>query len=419
MMRVPTEPRTDWPKLVESQGLLYHSIDGLPYWDETAYYLFEAREVDAIEAATARLDALCLEAVGHVIEQGRLGEFDIPEAFHGFVAESWERDEHTLYGRFDLAFDGQSPPQLLEYNADTPTSLLEAAVIPWFWFQDLLAPLGALERSHFDQYNSIHERLIEAWERVGRQMGRQVSFAAMKGSVEDLMTIGYLRDTATQAGLKTQPLTIGEVGWHAGRRVFTDLRERPIEILFKLYPWEWMLREPFGRNLPGSPTRWLEPPWKMVLSNKAILPVLSELFPESPNLLHAGFEPIGETYVSKPLHSREGANVSIVRDGQVVAETGGDYGDGPRIYQEDHPLPDFGGRHVVVGSWMVNGHARGIGIREDDGPITRNTSRFMPHVFREAAHSKPPTLQRQAERSGIEGGMPPQDDPLWDRWLDR
>ena len=119
---------------------------------------------------------MCLEAVEHVIENGRLGEFDIPEPFHDFVARSWERDEHTIYGRFDLCFDGTGPPKLLEYNADTPTALLEAAVIQWFWSQDLLASAGSIaadrETAPFDQFNSIHERLIEAWGRVRRETGR-------------------------------------------------------------------------------------------------------------------------------------------------------------------------------------------------------------------------------------------------------
>ena len=88
MLRIETAPRPDWTKIVESQGLLFHSIDGQPYWDETAYYLFEAREVDLIEEATYRLSEMCLEAVGHVIENGRLGEFDIPEPFHEFVTRA-------------------------------------------------------------------------------------------------------------------------------------------------------------------------------------------------------------------------------------------------------------------------------------------------------------------------------------------
>jgi glutathionylspermidine synthase len=423
MLRIATPPRGDWAKIVESQGLLFHSIDGAPYWDERAYYLFEAQEIDRIEAATYRLNEMCLEAVGHVIENGRLDEFDIPAPFHDFVARSWEHDEHTIYGRFDLSYDGKGPPKLLEYNADTPTALLEAAVVQWFWFQDLLASAGWTDRESapFDQFNSLHERLIEAWRRVKRELGGRVVFATLADALEDVMTVTYLRDTATQAGLKTEFLAVKDIGWHAGRRVFTDLRERAIEILFKLYPWEWMLREPFGIHLPAAPTRWLEPPWKMVLSNKAILPILCELFSDSPYLLRAGFEPIGETYVVKPIYSREGSNIAIVEGNHTLVETGGDYTEGPHVYQEFHPLPSFEGRYPVVGSWIVNGYACGIGIREDDGLITRNTSQFIPHIFRKTRSSKPPVINPKAPSRPDPEPRPSAGtkDPLWDPWLDR
>jgi glutathionylspermidine synthase len=306
MLRITTAPRADWRTTVESQGLLFHTIDKALYWNEGAYYLFESREIDQLEAASYALNAMCLKAVEHVIAHGLLGSFEIPEPFHEFVRLSWERDEHTIYGRFDLSYDGAHPPKLLEYNADTPTSLLESAVIQWFWFQDLLATVSKPEQAAFDQFNSIHERLIEAWARFKQERGGSVVFSSLDDPVEDLMTVTYLRDTAIQAGLKAEFLAVKNIGWHAGRRTFTDLRERPIETLFKLYPWEWMLREPFGRNLPVAATRWLEAPWKMVLSNKAILPLLFELFPESPYLLRAGYEPTGERYVIKPIYSREG-----------------------------------------------------------------------------------------------------------------
>ncbi len=428
MLRVETPARPEWPKVVESQGLLFHSIDGEPYWDETAYYLFEADEIAAIETATYRLNEMCLAAVAHVVDNDRLLELDIPKAFHEFVTRSWERDEHTIYGRFDLAYDGTGPPKLLEFNADTPTALLEAAVIQWFWFRDLLDSAGFGEddirrgASPFDQFNSLHERLIEAWHRVRRERGGRVVFAALRDTLEDVMTVTYLRDTAAQAGLKTEYLAVRDIGWHAGRRVFTDLREQAIEILFKLYPWEWMLRENFGRFLPVASTRWLEPPWKMVLSNKAILPVLWELFPESPYLLCALFEPTGATYVVKPIHSREGSNITIVEEGQTIAESQGDYAEGRKIYQDFHPLPSFDDRFPVVGSWMVNGNACGIGIREDDGLITRNTSRFVPHIFRRASTTKPPEMGAPARRAAhqTEPRRAPsgRTDPLYDPWLD-
>ncbi len=131
MQRHTIQPRPDWQAKVESQGFAFHTTDaGQPYWDESAYYQFTAREVDVLEAATYALDEMCLAAVDHVVATDRWADFDVPAAYVPWVKRSWDREELTVVGRFDLAFDGSGPPKLLEYNADTPTSLLEAAVRP-------------------------------------------------------------------------------------------------------------------------------------------------------------------------------------------------------------------------------------------------------------------------------------------------
>jgi glutathionylspermidine synthase len=194
------------------------------------------------------------------------------------------------------------------------------------------------------------------------------------------MTVNYLRDTALQAGLETEYLAVEDIGWHPGQRQYVDHAGRPLRTVFKLYPWEWMLREQFGPHLPVSRTRWLEPPWKMLLSNKAILTVLWQLFPDSPYLLRTEWQPFGPAYVRKPIHGREGANVTVVLDGQEAFSTEGPY-EGPYVYQEYCPLPQFDGNYAVLGSWIVNGYACGLGVREDVRPVTQNSSRFVPHVM--------------------------------------
>ena len=377
MERFTTEPRPDWQATVEAQGLMFHTGDeGSPYWDETVHYRFTAAEVDVIQLATAELDRLCLAAVDHVIERGLWDAFGVPAALVPWVRQSWETQELTVVGRFDLAYDGSGPPKLLEYNADTPTSLLEAAVIQWQWQRDRFPDA--------DQFNSIHERLIDAWKRVkltGGVGSRVVHFAAVADHVEDYVTVNYLRDTAMQAEIETDYLNVDDVGWNEGRRTFVDRRERAITHAFKLYPWEWMFAEAFGPHLPAAPTRWFEPPWKVILSNKALLAVLWELFPGHPNLVPASLSPIEGDVVRKPRQSREGSNVAIFRGGSAWFETPGEYGDGPHVWQRYVPIRKFGDRTPVIGSWMVNGHACGMGIREDATPVTGNLSRFVPHYF--------------------------------------
>jgi glutathionylspermidine synthase len=275
---------------------------------------------------------------------------------------------------FDLAYDGSGPPKLLEYNADTPTALVEASVAQWFWLRELHP--GA------DQFNSIHERLIDAWRRWA---GSTIYFSSIKDHPEDEMTVLYLRDTCQQAGVVTRPVYIEDIGWDERQGRFVDLDLNPIGRCFKLYPWEWLWNEEFGIQLAHDCIRFIEPTWKMLLSNKGLLPVLWELFPDHPNLLPA-FEaaaPLGGRYIRKPKLSREGSNITWIEGGAVVEETGGDYGEEGHVYQALAALPDFGGHRPVCGVWIVDHEAAGLGIREDTRRITGNLSRFVPHFFRQ------------------------------------
>lgn len=375
MRRVSHPERDGWREKVERVGLVYHTTDdGQPYWCETAHYEFTARQIDVLEQATATLNDLTLRAVEQVLAQNRFDEFRIPREFVAWVRESWERDDPTLYGRFDLLYDGSGPPKLCEYNADTPTALLEAAVVQWHWLEE--TERGA------DQFNSLHEKLIARFAALKEQGVGPITFASVADHVEDYVTATYLRDVAVQAGLQTQHLRIEQIGWNARRAAFVDLRERPLGAVFKLYPWEWLTREAFGRHLTRADTRWIEPPWKMLLSNKALLPLLWELFPDHPNLLRASWQPLDVPHVRKPIFGREGANVSIVHGGQVLHATGGTYGDEPCVCQEFFPTPRFEGNTVVLGSWVVEGEPCGLGIREDAHLVTTDASRFVPHLFR-------------------------------------
>ncbi len=175
---------------------------------------------------------------------------------------------------------------------------------------------------------------------------------------------------------------MNEIGWNGEQ--FTDNEENIIEHVFKLYPWEWLSNEEFGANIPVASTQWIEPAWKSILSNKGILPILWELFPHSPYILPCYFETPGnlKDYVKKPVYSREGANTSILRDGKEIIATEGEYGEEGFVYQALAELPDCDGNYPVIGSWVIDGKAGGMGIRESNTLITNNFSRFIPHLIK-------------------------------------
>jgi glutathionylspermidine synthase len=384
MQRIACPERDDWRQTAQACGFDFHTIDGERYWDERGYYAFTLEEIEQkIEAPTAEIEAMCLELVDRTIgDEQHLKRLQIPEAYWPLIAASWERDDRSLYGRLDLAFIGEGPAKLLEYNADTPTSIFESAVFQWTWLEQ------AIERRIIpkaaDQYNSIHEQLIEAWRTLGE--GRHLHLTGTTGNEEDLGTLAYLEDTAVQAGLSATLIDIEDIGWR-DEGGFVDLEGRDITLAFKLYPWEWMFRDAFGAKLKDAPTRWIEPPWKAILSNKGILPLLWEMFPGHPNLLAAYFNDdpaaneLGPSYVRKPLYSREGANVAMISETVPLAEREGPYGAEGFIRQAFAPLSRFSGQYPVIGSWLVDHTPCGLSIREDESPITGNSSRFLPHAI--------------------------------------
>lgn len=392
MQRIPLPERSDWKRTAEDLGFTFHTMYGAPYWDETAAYRFTLRQIEEdIEDPSAELHQMCLAVVDDVVRDARwMEKLAIPRRHWDLVAQSWRDRDPALYGRLDLAYSGDGPARLLEYNADTPTSLYESAYFQWLWLEDRVAagvlPAGA------DQFNSIQDRLIDRMAEIWPG-GGHVHFAACKGSEEDRQTVRYLEDCAEQAGVTPHFVHVEDIAVDIVGR-FADADGHVIGALFKLYPWEMMLRDAFAGTIAGAGCQIVEPPWKAILSNKGLLALLWERFPNHPNLLPAYFwgearDDLPPAYVRKPLLSREGDNVAIVRPGHETIEAGGDYGAEGVIAQAYTPLPVFPRpdgtqAHAVLGSWIVGNAACGLAVREDDGPITRNLSRFLPHWIEDA-----------------------------------
>lgn len=384
MNRLHSRVRPEWRQAVESIGLTYHTHETAAgprsYWDESACYEFSAAEIETLEKATNELHHLLTDVAEDVVTRGAWDVLAIPDHVAPLIEASWNRDDFSLYGRFDLAwmpYAGGSP-KLLEYNADTPTSLVEASVAQWYWLQACHPTL--------DQFNSIHERLIEAWKRFASLAPRvaAVDFLSVSENLEDEQTVSYLMDTAQQAGLKTRWSAMASVGYDREARAFlSGDSDQKIDAAFKLYPWEWMFHEEFGKNLPDVPLVWIEPPWKALLSNKAILALAWEKYPHHPNLLPCYFDSasLGSSFVKKPKLSREGANVTLVENGTIVVETAGEYGEDGYVFQAIAEIPIFEGKRPIFGAWVVDHEAAGLGIRESDGRVTDNVSRFIPHYF--------------------------------------
>lgn len=408
MQKIPLPERPTWRAEAGELGFTFADMHGEPYWDETSAYRFTLQQVeDDIEDPATELHGMCREAVARIVaDDALMAKLCIPEAHRDLVAESWTREHPEIYGRFDLAYDGTGPAKLLEYNADTPTSLYESASFQWNWLEGQLAA-GVL-REGDDQFNGIHEALVERFRSLFAPES-DLHFTAVGGNPEDYATVECMAWAAREAGLGAHYSDLDRIGMSEDGQ-FVDHEDRVIGTLFKLYPWEDLLRDEYADHIRGAQCLMIEPAWKAVLSNKGLLPVLWQMFEGHPNLLPAFFEAdiagalsgngpavadiaeafsraeetLNRGHVTKPVFSREGASVTIVENGEVSeAATNTEYGQHPTIVQAYAPLPEFDGFRPVIGAWIVGTECAGMSVREDRSRITQDLSRFKPHFIRD------------------------------------
>ena len=392
MERIHLGARPDLAEKAEAAGFTFHAMYGEPYWDEETVYAFTLAQVeDDIEDPATELHDMARAAAARIVASEELmTRLAIPRDHWDLVAASWAEGEPELYGRFDLIYDGHRPAKMIEYNADTPTSLFESASFQWTWLEDMIAA-GALPEGS-DQFNGIFEALTARFGEI-LAPGTDVHFTAFESMVEDYATVEMLAYAARAADLGAHFVDLPQIGvTETGQ--FADAESRVIGTLFKLYPWEDLLRDDFAAHLATAQCRFIEPAWKAVVSNKGLLPVMWEMFPGHPNLLPAYFADEVETrpeaqaelsrgVVTKPVFGREGAGVTI-RRGETVIEASPDqtYAAHPQIVQAYAEMPVFDGVRPVIGAWIVGRTCVGMGLREDRSRITQDLSRFKPHYIR-------------------------------------
>lgn len=384
LRRLPSAPRPDWQARARQIGYTYfRNEDGSPAWREDVRYDFSPQAVQTLRRVTEDLHTLCLRVVDDAINTpGGLDVFHIPPLVQEVVRASWRRDEPFLLGRFDFAWcDGQ--PKLIEYNADTPATVPESTRMQSLWRAEV-APQA--EQMPLDA-GRIVARLLQL--RAEARVSQTLHIVPYPDNTEDAVHARYYRDWAQQAGLEAVQCELRDL--EISTRGHLLHKGRVVRSMLRMYPWELMFRDPGARHLAQCGCVFLNPPWTALLSNKALLPVLWQRYPEHPNLLPAGFDPAtvtahrpGSWYVEKPIHARGGENVRLLKAGRILCSEGGTYGAYPKVYQAfaDHSIQ---GVTASVGAWVIGHSFAGITMRESADRIIRHTSPIVPHTIRRSS----------------------------------
>lgn len=385
MKRLQIEERkTEWQEEFRNMGFTFFDLEG--YWKEGVYYSLTKAEKDEIELATNQIhQALKMMMPRLVSSKDTLNYLGVPENFHAYIKRDWERNRNNdLYGRFDFVVNDGI--KVLEYNADTPTSIIESAKAQVRWASGHGRFLG--QKPWADMHGALQHKFID----IRKNLPGTFYFTCMRDSEEDLQTTKYLESLAKDKGFQTSFLYIDELGYDEDSEIFVDPMGNRVAKLFKLYPWEYMLRDEFALLLlndnVANGITFFNPMWRMLLSNKRIFTILWDKYPNLrqwvPQTMDEPVAAFGGKYVKKPAFSREGANVDII-EGENTEVHAGAFAEFPSVYQELVPLPKYLDEegdevYAIVGSWVVNDEACGLGVRESYSRVTDNTSNFVPHL---------------------------------------
>ncbi|QFR43643.1 glutathionylspermidine synthase family protein [Sulfurimonas xiamenensis] len=377
---------------LEELGFTWHTdSDNSKYISESLVQI-TTDEAQAYYNAANELYDMYVQAAEYVIENNLFFELGIPFNLIDAIKKSWENDVHWhIYGRFDLAGGiDEKPIKLLEFNADTPTSLFETALLQWALLKE-----NAMDESK--QFNSVYEAIQQNFKRVitlfddtelfdKRYDGWKILFSSIYGNEEEEATTRLLQQIATDAGFNTGFEYLENVKFDENG-IF-DRDDNQYEYWFKLYPWEDIaVDEPelatiLTNIMQNQSAIILNPAYTLLFQSKGMLKILYDLFPDSPYLLKTSFEPLeGVKHVEKSVFGREGANIKIFSaDKKLLNQQDGPYGNYKKVYQEYVELNmDESGAKYQAGVFFAY-EACGLSFRKGS-EIMNNMSKFVGHFI--------------------------------------
>jgi glutathionylspermidine synthase len=374
----------NWRQENEKLGFLFHTTDNIIFWNESVYYTLNQSDIKTIQKFSNEIYSLCNQAIDKIIQKNWFYRLGISQELGNYIKKSWESKSSSIYMRLDLSFHKNLPPKLYEIEGDVPVTIFESSVVQKAW-------LRRTNKSN-EQFNFIEDELILYWNELKLKHNfSKVHFTSSK-SLENYTNVRYLMETAQKSNIETEFVFINQIGWDFNKKKFVDNKFNKIETIFKLYPWRWLLKEPFSQFIVESNTQWIEPIWKFLCSNKGFLAILWELFPEHPYLIPTYFEQdfrknrslFKGKVVKKPFLSSTGQNIAIYEDNSlqnIVLTKSGKLEGNNFIIQDFYPLPKFNDKFALIGSWLINGKCVGMGIRESNDLITDMIANFIPHCM--------------------------------------
>lgn len=370
------------------------------------YVVFSQEKVAEIARITERAYGIFQKALrfvqAKVPDEYLVHQLGVP---HPLIDAARSCVPYTGITRFDLALVDNNM-YILEYNADTPTGVVETAYVAC----DVIRRFSHYQNPSAQMNRLIHESLAQliSYYRAAGHNG-SIVFSAAGRNEEDKGTVLYTRQ---QLQLQTEYADLEDL------RVDRDglyAQDKKVDIWYRLYPWEHL---PHDIDESGFPTgeyllefiangqlRTISAPQEIIMQSKGLQAFIWELAElksplftvEDREFIQRYFLPSAfaadyflnkqMAYVSKPFFGREGGAVTLFDGSGNVEERDGEahYWEQPMLFQKRVELPNVQieteeGRidgYLLVGSFCVGGKYAGV-LPRIGGKITGNLSCFAP-----------------------------------------
>ena len=383
-------------------------IEGLEYGLAGIHYI-TPRFRQEIKLATEALGSIYAKTVFAVqsAEDPLLLELGIPKELLPAVRVLVKPEIVTVMGRFDFMQTAEGI-KMIEFNADTPTSVVEA-----FFVNAQACRFFGAESPNQGTEGQIGEaftRIVKTYKELGYATD-SIVFSALSWHKEDRDTVKYLMD---QSGLKAKFVALEDLRIFEDRLcALLDDRFVPIDVWYRLHALEKLVEDydendkyPTGAHVLDLVARGklaiINPPSAFVAQTKALQSLIWNLHeagefytPEEHAWVENYMLPTymenrflnKEPFVTKPIFGREGGAVSLFdKDGRVAEKDKDDfYWDQPMIYQKRLEMEEIESNTVsgpyrgrlLWGSFLVGGRASAISARIGER-ITGNLSCFLP-----------------------------------------
>jgi len=361
------------------------------------YLCISESAIREIKHATNELHAMFMQATHQVLQDDSLlAKFNFPSSIWPRLRHSWNnRRNQMITGRMDFSVS-EHGVKLYEYNADSASCYMECGKVQGKWADHFGCGKGRNPGAH------LHEYLVHAWKKSGVT---GLLHIMQDNDLEESYHALYMQKAIQEAGIRCKVLKgLSGVHWDNESCVVDSDGERITQV-WKTWAWETALdqlrdqcdevlelgHQPMSEGIKAprlvdvllrKDVRVFEPLWTLIASNKAILPILWEMYPNHPYLLNTQFNLTDDlknkAYVIKPIVGRCGANIAIVdRHHSITSETAGQFEAQDQVYQAFFELPKIDNYNVQVSAFSVDGRFSGAGVRVDESLILTSGSDLL------------------------------------------